>query len=114
MIANGTVSDVRAKGFQRTIPVLVDHHDGQEHADGEEENPVDVMRNGITDLDTESKQENAANDVEGDTEDDVADNPSVVQCSDDENELRDRVDDDADGWEDEVGDEEADGIGIGE
>ena len=68
------------------------------------------MRHGVANICAEREEENTADDVEGRTEDDVAEDPTIVQGADDENELRDDVNDNADGGEDQVGNEEADGF----
>ena len=93
---------------------MVDDHDRQQHAKSEEEYPIDVMGNRIADLCTECEEQNASYDVEGGTEDDVAKDPTVIQCADDENKLRYDIYDNADGGEYEVGDEEGDGFVVTE
>jgi hypothetical protein len=89
-------------------------HDGEEHAEGEEEDPVDVVRDGVADLHAERKEEDASDDEEGNAKQDVADDPTVVESADDEDELRHNVDHGADSGPDQVGDEKAHGFEVGE
>lgn len=64
------------------------------------------MRNGVADGSAEGEQEDAAADVESDTEQKVTDNPSVVQGANDENELGNDIDDNDDKRVDKVRDEQ--------
>lgn len=64
------------------------------------------MGDGVTDGGAEGEQQDAADNVEADAEQEVADDPSVVERADDQNELGHDVDDDDDERVHEVGDEE--------
>ena len=52
---------------------LVDHHDAEEHAEGEEEESVDVVLDRVTHSDRERKQDDTADREEADSEKDVSD-----------------------------------------
>lgn len=93
---------------------LVHHHDRQQHAQTEEEDAVNVMTDGIANTSRECEEQHAADNVECDTENNVSNDPSIVQRANDEDKLRNGVEDDADSGEDEVGDKEPDGAGVGE
>jgi hypothetical protein len=80
------------------VPVLVHHHDGEEHAQGEEEEAVDVVLDGVADRDAKGKQKDLRRCKEQNTEDDAADGPAVVKRAEDEHELRDNVDGDTEEW----------------
>ena len=51
---------------QLTVPVFVHHHHTEQHAEREEEEAVNVVAHGITNLDRECKENDAANRIEGD------------------------------------------------
>lgn len=70
------------------------------------------MRDGIADGDAECKEENAADSVETNAENNVTDDPAVVEGADNEDELRNNVDDGDNQWEDQVGDEQTNRLGI--
>lgn len=78
------------------IPVFVHHHNAQEHTKREEEESVDVMLDSIANGDTESEQDDLRDGKECGAENDVSNRPSVLKCAEDENQLRDDVDDCAD------------------
>jgi len=90
----------------------IHHHDRQEHTECEEEYSVNVMRDCVAYLRAEGEKQNASDDVEGGSENDITENPSVVESTENEDELRHDVDDDADCGEYEIGDEKADGFGV--
>lgn len=90
-----------------TVPILVHHHDSEEHAQCEEENTINVVRDGVTNGDAESQENDASDNVEANTEENVSNNPTVIECPDYEDELRYCVDDDDDERVDEVGDEQS-------
>ena len=79
-----------------TVPVLVDHHDTEEHAEREEEEAVDVVLDGVADSNREREEDDLRDGEERGAEHDVADRPAVLERAEDEHELRDDVDDDAD------------------
>ena len=54
------------------VPILVDHHDGQQIADGGEEEPVQVMLDGVADGAAEDVEDHLADDEEQDPEPNVA------------------------------------------
>ena len=98
--------------YRDTVPVLVYHHDAEEHAKCEEEQAVDVMLDRVTYRNAEREQEDLPDGVEGDAKDDVTDGPAVLECLEDEHELRDGVDDDADHRPNQVYDPQADRLRI--
>ena len=86
------------------VPVLVDHHDTEEHAESEEEETVNVVFDGIADCHAEGEEDNLGDSEEGGTEEDITNRPPVVECTGHEDELGDDIYDDADGWPDKVDD----------
>ena len=72
------------------------------------------MRDRIADVDAESKEKDSADNVESDAEKDIANDPSVVESSDDQHQLGDTVNNDTYGGEDEIGDEETRRFLVGE
>jgi hypothetical protein len=68
------------------------------------------LTNGITDLDAEGKEEDDSNGVKTDTKEQISNDPSVVQSSYNQDELRDKVDDYTDERENQVGDEKPNGV----
>jgi hypothetical protein len=77
-----------------TVPILIHHHDAQEHAEREKEKTVDVMLDGIADGDAEREKKDLSDCKERRAEYDVADGPSIVEGAEYEDELRDDVDND--------------------
>lgn len=71
----------RAVTHGDTIPVFVHHHDAQEHAKSEEEQPVDVVLDSVTDRNTEGEQHDLGDGEERSSEDDITDGPSVIECA---------------------------------
>jgi len=69
---------------------------------------------GVTDGSGECKEEDLGNSKEGSAEDDVTYRPAVVERAEDEDELRDYIDDDAHEGPDDVDNPEANGLGEGE
>lgn len=100
--------------FGDAVPVLVDHHDREKHADGEEEEAIDVVLDGVADSYAEGEEDDLSNSKEGGAEDDVANRPAVIERAQDEDELQHNVNDDADSGPDEVDDIERDRVGVGE
>lgn len=90
------------------VPVLVDHHDTEEHAKSEEEETVDVVLDSIADGHAEGEEDNLGDSEEGSTEEDITNWPPVVECTGHKDELGDDVYDDADGWPDKVDDPKRD------
>ncbi len=88
-----------------TIPEVVDNHDGEKHAEGEEEDSVDIVGYRVADLCAESEEKDAADYIKGGTEEDIAEYPSVIEGTDNKEELRDDVDNDAKRGEHKVSDE---------
>lgn len=84
--------------LRNRIPVLVNHHHAEQHAKREDENAVDVVLDGVTNLNAEGEQNDLGDSKEGGAEQDVPNRPSVVQRPNDENQLCDDVDDHADHW----------------
>ena len=89
---------------------LVDHHDGEEVADGGEEQAVQVVLDAVADGVAEDVQDDLADDEEEDAEDDVAERPAVLECAHDEDDLADEVDEEEDGVHDVGDDEDADWV----
>jgi hypothetical protein len=92
------------------IPVLVDHHDAEEHAESEEEEPVDVVFDSIADCHAEGEEDNLRDSEEGGAKENVTDRPPVVECADHEDELGDDVNEDACGRPDKVDDPKGDRV----
>lgn len=82
--------------YRNTVPVLVYHHDAQEHTQRKEEQAVDIVLDGVTDSNTEREEENLGNSEECRAEDNVADGPAVIEGAENENKLGDNVNDCAD------------------
>ena len=80
------------------VPILVDHHHAEKHAKSEEEEPIDVMLDGVADCDRKGEEDDLRNGEERSTEDNVANRPAVLEGSEDEDELRYNVDNAADKW----------------
>ena len=57
-----------AKSLRLTVPVLVYHHDAQQHAEREDEDSVNVMRDGIANGVAESDHDDHSSDIEEDSE----------------------------------------------
>lgn len=89
-------TDRRVRTYSYTIPVFVDHHHTQEHTEGEEEQPIDVVLDGVADRHAESEQENLGDGEESSAKNNVTDGPSVVEGAEDKNKLRDNIDNCAD------------------
>lgn len=68
------------------------------------------MGDGVTDGGAEGEEQHTTDDVEGDTKDNVTDDPAVVEGSHNQNELGDDVDDGHDQGVNEIGDEETDRV----
>ena len=103
-------------GSKRThrdaVPVFVDHHDAEEHAEREEEEAVDVVLDGVADSNREREEDDLRDGEERGAEHDVADRPAVLKRAEDKDELRDDVDDGTDEWPEDVDDPESDGLRI--
>lgn len=92
------------------VPVLVDHHDTEEHAESEEEETVDVVLDGIANCHAEGEEDNLGDSEEGSTEEDITNRPPVVECTGHKDELGDDVYDDTKGWPDKVDDPKGEGF----
>jgi len=53
------------------VPVLVHHHDAEEHAEREEKEAIDVVLDGVADGDAEGEEEDLGDAKEGDAKEDV-------------------------------------------
>jgi len=73
--------------YRDTVPVLVDHHDAQEHAQREEKEAIDVVFDGVADRDAESEQDHLSNGEERSPKYDVSDRPTVFKRSEHEDKL---------------------------
>jgi len=100
--------------FSDTVPVLVNHHDTEKHAQCEEEEAVDVVLYSVADGSGECKQKNLGNGEKRSAKGNVTDGPAIIKGAEDENELRDNVDNDADNGPEDVDHPKPDDVGVGE
>ena len=98
--------------YSDTVPVFVDHHDAEKHAQSEEEQAVDVVFDGVADGNAEGEQQNLREHPEARAEDDVADRPAVLEGTEDEDQLRHDIDDGADERPQDVDNPEANWLGV--
>jgi hypothetical protein len=91
--------------------LLVHHHDGQKRKEGGEKETVQIVFDGIADGDVEAVNDGLADGEKCGSKDNVANRPSVVQSADDEDELKDDINDDAKCVEDVGNDPETQGLG---
>ena len=70
-----------------TVPVLVDHHDAQEHAKREEKETIDIVFDGVADRNAESEKDHLSNSEKRGPENDISHRPTVFKGSEHENEL---------------------------
>jgi hypothetical protein len=75
------------------VPVLVDHHDGEEIADAGKEETVEVVLHSITDRLGENVKDDLADDEEDGPESNISKWPSILQCSKDEQDLHNNIHD---------------------
>lgn len=68
------------------------------------------MRHGIADPQRKGEEKDNTDGVECNAKDDISNDPSIVECTNDEDELRDNVNDDANSREDQIGHKETDGV----
>jgi len=73
--------------YSDTVPVLVDHHDAQQHAEREEKEAIDVVFYRVADRDAEGEQDHLSNSEEGGSEHDISDRPTVFESSEHEDKL---------------------------
>jgi len=73
--------------YSDTVPVLVDHHDTQQHAKGEEKEAIDIVLDGVADRDAESEQDHLGNSEECGSEYDISDRPTIFKRSEHEDKL---------------------------
>ena len=90
------------------VPVLVDHHDTEKHAESEEEETVNVVLDSIANCHAEGEEDNLGDSEEGGTKEDITNWPPVVECADHKDELRNDVYEDANGRPDKVDDPKGD------
>ena len=69
------------------VPVLVDHHDTEKHAESEEEETVNVVLDSIANCHAEGEEDNLCDSEEGGAEEDITNWPPVVECADHKDEL---------------------------
>jgi hypothetical protein len=100
--------------YSDTVPVLVNHHDTEKHAQREEEEAVDVVLYSVADGSGECKQKNLGNGEKCSAKNNVTNGPAIIEGAEDENELRDDVDDDADNGPEDVDHPKPDDVGVGE
>ena len=96
--------------FGDGIPVLVDHHDRQEVADGCEEESVHVVLDPLADSLTEQVHNDLTDDEEEDAKRNVSEWPSLLQCTRDQKDLHNDVDEEEDGAEDVDHNEQSDRV----
>ena len=96
------------------VPVLVDHHDAEEHAEGEKEETIDVVLDSIADCHAEGKEDNLRDGEEGDTKEDITNWPPIVECADHKDELGDYVYEHASGGPDKVDDPKGERVCVAE
>lgn len=94
--------------YRDTVPVLVDHHHAEKHTKREEEEPVDVVLDGVAYRDREGEEDDLRHGEERSAEDNVANRPTVFESAEDEDELRYDVDNAADEWPKDIDYPEAD------
>jgi len=100
--------------YSDTVPVLVDHHDAQQHAKREEKEAIDVVFDGVADRDAEGEQDHLSNGEECGPEYDISDRPTVFKRSEHEDKLRYDIDHGADQGPQDIDDPQGDGFGIAE
>jgi len=100
--------------YSDTVPVLVDHHDAQQHAKREEKEAIDVVLDGVADRDAESEQDHLGNSEKRGPKKDVSDRPTVFKRSEHEDKLRYDVDHSADQGPQDIDDPQGDGFGVTE
>jgi hypothetical protein len=100
--------------YSDTVPVLVDHHDAQEHAKREEKEAVDIVLDGVADRHAESEQDDLSDSEKRGSEHDIADGPTVFERPEHEQKLRHDIDHGADQRPQDVDDPQGDGLSIGE
>lgn len=96
---------MKKKTHRNIIPILIHHHNTEQHTKREEEQPVDIMLDRITYRHAKRKQQHHAARIKHRAKDDIANWPPVFERAEDEDELQDDVDGDADEWPEEVDDE---------
>jgi hypothetical protein len=82
--------------YSYAVPVLVNHHHAQKHTKGEEEKPINIVFDGITNRDAESKQQDLGDGEKRGTKYNVPKWPPILKSPEDEDQLGDNVYDDAD------------------
>ncbi len=83
----------RIRTHRDTVPILVDHHDTKKHGQSEEEQPVNVVLDGLAYPRAEGEQEDLGEREESGPKNNIANGPSVFQRTKDKDQLRDDVDD---------------------
>lgn len=100
--------------FGDRVPVLVDHHDTEKHAESEKEETVNVVLDSIANCHAEGEEDNLCDSEERGTKEDITNWPPVVECADHKDELRNDVYDDANGRPDKVDDPKSERFRIAE
>ena len=100
--------------YSNAVPVLVDHHDAQQHAKGEEKEAINIVFYGVADRDAEGEQDHLGNSEKCGPEHDISDRPTVFKRSEYEDQLRYDVDHGADQGPQNVDNPQGDGIRIAE
>ncbi len=94
------------------VPVLVHHHDAEEHAQREEEQAVDVVLDRVAYRDREREEDDLRDREERRAEHDVPDRPAVLERAEHKHELRDDVHDRAHQRPQDVDDPEPDRLRV--
>jgi len=100
--------------YRDTIPVLVDHHDTKQHAKLGEEDPINIVFDGVADGIAKDEEEHHAEAVKASSEEDITIRPSVFESLVDEDKLGGYVHCDTNYGPYEVNDPEGHRRGIGE
>ena len=96
------------------IPILIHHHHAQQHTQRKKEQPINIMLDRITDRHAEREQQHLPPRIKDTAKDDIANGPPVLERAEDEDELRDDVDDGAHERPQNVDDPEANWLGKAE
>jgi hypothetical protein len=108
MIVNISKYPNSIKTYSYAVPVLVNHHHAQKHAKGEEEKSIDIVFDGITDRNAESKQKDLGDGEKRSAKHNVTDGPPILKSPEDKDKLGDDVYDDTDERPQNIDDPETD------
>lgn len=100
--------------YSDAVPVFVDHHDAEQHAEREEKEAIDVVFDGVADGDAEREQDHLSDGEKRGSEHDISNRPTVFKRSEDEDKLGNDVNDGADQRPQDVDDPQGDGVRVAE